>query len=189
MSGSVDCVLALISAMADVNVDGLNELGCSLADRVTAMTVAADRGNVEIVHALIKSSANLEKTWCSNRDTALIYAAKNGFVEVTRALITAKANVDFSGFCDRTALICASSKGHGEVVEMLIASQSDVNTSDSCSRSALSYAAEKGNIGIAQQLLHANATITCARKDRDHENGRTVLMFGCISGNVEMVST
>jgi len=93
------------------------------------LVLAAEKGNLQQVKALIRSGADLNAPtpldqtaphdqW---RATALIRACRNGFLNVARALLDAGADVNAQLYDKRTALDLAATYDHLDVVKLLLA--------------------------------------------------------------------
>ena len=77
------------------------------ANEKTALILAVEKGNKEIVKALVKAGANLN-TQDNNGATALIWASAFGHKEIVTDLITDRTDLNAQGKDGTTALMYAS---------------------------------------------------------------------------------
>jgi len=119
----------------------------------TPLTVAAQKGYLEIVKELIAANADVNKAQ-DNGLTPLIFATLNGHLEIVKALIAAKADVN-----NGDPLRNAVNKGHLEIVKALIAAKADVNSADDEGYTPLIVAAQKGYLEIVKELIAAGADV------------------------------
>ena len=127
-------VNALLDAVDAGNVDRVRELldggdvgvNDSNAGGFTALSCAAEGGDVALVEMLIKSGATVDQ---ADEDgiVPLYVAAQEGKLEVVKALIEAKAKVNQATEDGSTPLYVASQGGHLECVKL--ASMSALTTS------------------------------------------------------------
>ncbi len=165
-NNNIEFVKTLIQKGADVNVYG--------NDYDAPLTIAAERGYVEIVRMLIDAGANVN--FENDNITALMSAVKNNHVKIVRMLIGAEANVNTDG---DTALIIAVEGNHVEIVRMLIDAGVDVDHQDYTEFTALMAAARAGKEKIVRMLIDAGADLEIV----DNEN-ETALMIADNYGNV-----
>lgn len=89
VKGHINTVKVLLDAGADANaVDGAGSLG-----EVSALHLAAELGNKEVVDALLAAGARVDPRTATDT-TPLHQAAMNGHTEVVRLLIDAGANIN-----------------------------------------------------------------------------------------------
>ena len=166
-------------------------------DAVSAVTVAAEFGHLEVVHVLIEAGANVNRT-DGMGGTPLIMAAQKGYLEVARKLVEAGANVSHvasrSGpheVCQvthrqisggATALINAAQLGFLEVVRMLLEAGAEVDQVIDGGATALYMAAQNGYLEVARALIGAGANV-----DRATDSGYTPLVISAQSGHLAVV--
>ena len=115
----VEVVRLLINNGADVD-HFLNKKNGS-----TALTYAAERGDIEMVRLMINNEADVHHVLKKNGSTALTFAADKGHVEVVRLLIDKGANVNQATKDGSTPLSYAAEQGHREIVKLLLANDAD----------------------------------------------------------------
>ena len=89
----------------------------------TALQMAVESGNLEIIEILLKSGANVNaKPGRYGGATALQLAAIKGFIGITRMLLHRGADVNARRCesCGRTALEGASESGRLDIVQLLL---------------------------------------------------------------------
>jgi hypothetical protein len=114
--------------------------------------VAAQRGDVEKVKALLKGNPNLVFSQDNKGDTALHWAASNDHKEVAELLIASKADVNARDNKGWTPLHAAAIQGYKDMAEFLLASQADVNARDNNGSTPLQEATAKGHADVAELL-------------------------------------
>ncbi|KAE8717294.1 Ankyrin repeat-containing protein [Hibiscus syriacus] len=152
----------------------------------TALYVAAECGNVDLVKELLKCyDIVLAGIKARNGYDAFHIAAKKGDLEVLKILM--EANVDLSMTCDSyntTALHTAATQGHTEVVSFLLEKVSNVVAiARRNGKTALHSAARNGHLEIVKALLSKEPGIA-TRTDR---KGQTALHMAVKGHNVEVV--
>ena len=105
---------------------------------VTALMLAANRGNTEIARALLAAGAEVNVKDGSGQ-TALTRAADSGRTDIVRDLLAAGAEFNAKDKNGRTALMAAAVSGHTEVAQALLEAGAEVNTKDNDGRTALMH--------------------------------------------------
>jgi len=117
--GDVASAKKLLAAGADVKA--MNAYG------VTAMQLAADASNTELIRLLLKAGADANSP-NPDGETALHLVARGGNVEAAKLLLKAGAEVDArESFGGQTPLMWAAARRHPEMVELLAGKGADVN--------------------------------------------------------------
>jgi len=138
---SAEAAIALLDGGADPNV----------ADRhgKTALHVAAEEGQLELVKKLLSKGANVNARTESSppsdtifftlagEQTPLLIAAKYNHPEVMRALIAAGADTKVKAQDGSTLLLAAAGSGHVEAVRCAYEFDKDVKAVDSFGRNAM----------------------------------------------------
>ena len=144
-------VLRLLRSGEDVN--------SAQGDGMTALLWASDRGDAELVEALLTAGAHVNAGTRIGRYTSLHIAAGRGHVEVVELLLGAKADVDArttnSGV---TPLHLAARSGKARVVEALLSAGAEVNAREtSWGQTPLVFASSAGRVEATRALLAAGA--------------------------------
>ena len=120
------------------------------------LELAARRGELNIVNALLKNRADPEKPSATSY-TPLMGAANNGHVSVVNTLLSFGAVPDARDKNGLTALLHASREGRMAVVELLLSYEADPNATDHFGLSPLCLACMapgKGqHVGVVDALL------------------------------------
>jgi ankyrin repeat protein len=174
--GLLTAVQALLSApRIDINAQK--------PDGETALFVAANQGEDDVVKALINKRAdvNIAKI---NGWTPLMVAAGKGLLAITQALLSApRIDINAQKPDGATALHVAIANGQDDVVKPLINKRADVNLADNTGWTPLMFAAEKGLLAITQALLSAPGIDINAQKP----DGETALYVAVNQGKDDVV--
>lgn len=123
--GHDDILPALLQSLSPPElVDATSGLG------VTALQMAAEKGQASCVALLLKAGADKSKAEDENKISALHGAAAMGHVAAVRALIAAKAPLEQTDAQQRTPLHLAAVMGQAEAVEVLLATGAAVEARD-----------------------------------------------------------
>jgi len=131
-------------------------------NETTPILVAAGKGHVEVLSALLDAGANLGKVDGHDERvgrfaTPLMASATHGQVEAVRHLLDAGADVDHARRDGATALFLAAVEGHLEVVRALLDAGASVNRARVDGVTPLSMAAKHGHLDIVRALQAAEA--------------------------------
>jgi hypothetical protein len=134
LNGQSECVRYLISQHAHALIAD--------AKGNTALSLAAENGNIAIVDLLLKTNPKLRMDTLMGRrkEPLLITAAGYGNYRLTEYLVTHGANVKSWSKYGHTPLIAAVEFGHLDVARYLLAHGADVNAADKAKDTPLSVA-------------------------------------------------
>jgi ankyrin repeat protein len=154
----------------------------------TALHIAAEKGNIDLIELLLKYGANVHDKDTEN-NTALHLSVTFGFAEdkllyVVKTLLNNGVNVNDTDTRGKTALLIAAGKGYVTIVETLLQNGANVHDTVYEGKTALHIAAEQGNVAIVETLLNYGARI-----DDTTNNGITALHIAAYTGSVTIVET
>jgi ankyrin repeat protein len=130
----------------------------------TAVILAADKGNAEIVKLLLDKGAdpNLAE---GGGGTPLMYASMSDNSDCVRFLLKAGAKVNAKDTDGVPSLQRASVYCRPDSVKLLLQNRADPNATANDGSTAIMYAAREGNIEITRSLIAAGADVTKLDKD------------------------
>jgi serine/threonine-protein phosphatase 6 regulatory ankyrin repeat subunit B len=155
----------------------------TLTKETSALTLAAERGRLALVRALIEAGAGVRKPEIGGR--ALQLAAQEEHVDVVRTLMEAKAPLGYSVWDNEPPLQAAAARGQWLVVEGLLEAGLEPDQLDRGGQTALMKAAAGGHDKVVASLLRLGASPDLA--DRE---GWTALMHAAAhpsSGSVPAI--
>ena len=147
--GQVETVSVLVEGGADINAREFYSL--------TGLTLAAGRGHVDVIEALLKNHKIKVDAGDKYGTTSLIWAARAGHVEICDLLLKGGANVDAVGMYSWTPLLEATRKNHADIVDLLIQYNPNINIVDKDGMTALAIACKEGFTEIALILINAGS--------------------------------
>ncbi len=128
----VDAVNLFLSA--EFSPDSRDSRGTPL------LSLAARRGNTEILTILHEAGAPLDTVSRDRENTALMDAAAEGKTEVVKILIDAGAGLEFKSKNGQTALILAVGQRHVDTARVLISTGADPEVRDKLGMTVTGYA-------------------------------------------------
>lgn len=134
-----------------VDVDGAREV-----DGATPLYIAAQKGNIDLVKALVQANANVNKCISNKSITPLIASCQvlTPHVDVAKLLIAANADVNLATSPGNvTALAFAAHRGDGDLCSTLISASALVDSADEAGRTPLFLAAEQGHEDVVKKLI------------------------------------
>ena len=151
----------------------------------TALNYASEKGNLDVVRALLYHEGIDVNIQDDNGETALISASLNGHLDPVRALLNHdEIDVNIKNDDDRTALICASENGHFGVVHALLDHNGiDVSIRDIYGDTILTNASKRGRLEVVRALLHHNGIDVNIKV----KYGNTALILASGNGHIEVV--
>jgi len=161
-SGDVGKVKSLVaSKKLDVNFSTFSQFKGELP-----LSIAAQKGYVEIVKILIDAKANVNAMINNSQKSILSTAVENGQIEIVKILIEAKAIINYvNGFSARGCKVpfhIACEKGEIEMVKLLIQSEASMSDSKSdgyCNHTALTQAVLHNHIEIIGLLIDSKCDV------------------------------
>src|SRR6185503_9685261 len=143
---------------------------------------AAQQGNREAVHALLKKGLDVNEAQ-GDGTTALHWAAMKGDAEMAQMLIVAGANVRATTrIGSYTPLYLAAKGGYSDVVAALLAAGADAKATTSNGTTPLMIAAAAGDTKSINSLIENGAEINITET-----KGETPLMFAAGFNRVDAV--
>jgi len=117
----------------------------------TALTMAADKGYLDMVEWLLKNGAKINQAM---KDGAgpLYFAAYRGHVDVLKCLLQNGAKVDEEKNNGSTPLHIAAQKGHLKIVECLLQNGADINKANNRGFTPLPVAKKSGHQEVVKML-------------------------------------
>jgi uncharacterized protein len=172
---------------SDVVLEAINAKG------VTPLILAAQKGNMAVVRALLCCGVNPAAA-SFNGTTAALQAAHFGHAGILDLLLRA-AGSDASGGGNNiieaananhtTPLMRAAQEGHEEAVRLLLRSGAAVNRRNRVHLTALMLSAQRGHAHVCRLLIQAGADINAATDDQQS----TALLLACKRGHINVVRT
>ena len=167
------------------------------SDGWTALILATEGGQTEVVKVLLEKGADINKGTRSDDHnkrrlgqceasnssgcTALISAAEMGHTEIVKILLERGADANKASSNGWTALMYAADRGHTESMKVLLEKGADMDKAESFDeRTALMYAAQGGHTEMVKILLERGANANKATR-----YGWTVLMWAALGGHTE----
>jgi len=120
----------------------------------SALTYAAEKGDVDVVRLLVERRALVNKPDPSG-DPAISWAAARGHLDTVQLLLEKGANIDTPDNNKETSLLGAVANGHHNVTRLLISKGAQVNPGNDTANTALIFAASHGYLDDAHLLLGA----------------------------------
>ena len=145
----------------------------------TWLHVASQKGEEEIVRALIAEGADVNKaTICEQLATPMHFAAQSGHEAVIRALIEGGADFNSGDGIDGATPLHVAARGGCEVAaRALIAAGAKIDKATRCGWTPLIAASNNGHTEIMRLLIEAGADI-----NHSDENGVTALICAASRG-------
>jgi len=161
----------------------IDELKKHRSDYMTwKLQQSAERGESEIVTALLAYGTEVNLPFGFHGDTALTIAAQKGHREVVEALILGGADINQADKYGGTALITAVVHRHLHVVESLLKNAADTNKPNHFGSTALICAALDGQASVVEALLRNGANV-----NQSDKKGNTALYYASCYGHAQVV--
>lgn len=196
--GAIECVAYLIESGADVNARDekgwtpfvfaifaqpemrnlLQKHGAQINARTyrgeSAMTLAAEIGDVETLEMLIKAGADVNQVNIFG-GTAIMHAAINGQASSITILIKHGADPNRADENKKTPLMYAASNGHIDAVKVLLTSKVNVNAKDSSGYAAIHAPSDSKNPKAAHLKILELLVMAGAEINQKNDSGETAL--------------
>ena len=162
---------------AHVNANEKNYAG------ITPMTVAAEKGNIDIIRMLAEDGKADVNAKSSYGITPIIAAASAGQADAISYLVKHGANATATDDLGKTATIYAANYDDPDVLNDLVSMErSTVNLPDNSGNTPLIYAAQKGYLDNVKVLLAAHADV-----NYQNPSGLSALAAAAAEGDLPMV--
>ena len=148
---------------------------------LSALMLAASKGNTEIIELLLRSNADINSR-DKQRKTALFWAAVSNHSAAVKQLLDYGARADLRDQNGETALMQVAWAGHSNVVQELVKKDAGINFRDPQGLTALTVASINGHTAIVETLLNAGAN-----PDLGMADGKTALMAAAWNGHTDIV--
>ena len=155
-------VVAVVAGYGAVATD-LLLAGASPGDWVDAvhdynlLQIAADRGDTEVVSALLSTNLDINVADEYGKCTPLMLATRGGYLPTVEILLTTGADVSLRNVANKAALDLAAECGHTEVMQAILGHGVDVNVRCCSGYTALHNAVRANEFGAVDVLLDAGA--------------------------------
>ena len=157
----------LIESGIDVNARSKN--GWS------ALALASDEGDIEIVEKLIKHQADIELSTIKSKKTPLMAAATNGHTNVVSRLIKAGADHERKNTDGHNSLWLAANKSHTDTVKVLLKLEKNHNQ-------VFFDASSKGKFELVRTLIKSGIDVSARTK-----KGSTAMHLAARYGHLDIV--
>jgi ankyrin repeat protein len=148
-------VTAVRSLLAGTSVD----VNAAAGDGSTALEWAVQRGDAQMLEALIRAGASVRQANAFGVPPVAI-AAEKGDADVLRLLLSAGADPNAGLSAGETALMTASRTGKTAPIQLLLDHGAAVDARDGRGQTALMWAAARNNAGAIRLLVKAGADIS-----------------------------
>lgn len=163
--------LALARKLLELGADP--KLRDSSRSRLTALHLAVQRAQADMVELLIDGGADLEAACARTGSTALHLSVERGSLELSRCLLELGADVEARDTRERsTPLHLAARVGSEDLIQLLLDYAAKVDARQAFGETALHVAVKYLRPRLARLLLRAGAQV-----DAKNANGRTALRY------------
>jgi len=153
-------------------------LEAKIQDTGVALINAADKGDSEVVEALLDSGADINARDERNQ-TALHQAANRGHTPIVKLLLERGSDVNAKNLFGQTPLLAPVYRGSLDTVRALLGAGADVDSRFGFNGQTPLLAVSTGKAEVVEALLEGGADVN-AKGEAYHE---TALMLASITGN------
>jgi len=158
--GETKNALQYINSEKYINVNNNNRSESAVRGlSLQPIHMAAFKGNISIVEALLEKGADVNAIQIANSTTPIQYAANNDSADLIKLLISHGAKVNAYDRKGGTALKIACAKGNISTVKELLVNGADVNLMQFLGSTALMEAVNGQHIDIVKLLINSEANI------------------------------
>ena len=157
-----------------VNVHSKNNEG------KTALHIAAQKGNTQIIEALINQQSQIDPI-DKQGGTPFHLAIYHGHLSVANQLKTLGADIKLKTSKGSNALHLAAGQGHVDIVEWLLKKSLNINEPNNTSKTPLHVAAAMGRLSVVKQLLHLGAAVHL-----QDQQGQTALHLAAQNNHIDV---
>lgn len=148
----------------------------------TALHIAAENGQKNIITALIKNEKSLIEEKTENGATALYIASQHGHVSAVEELLSFGANPDNDNPRGISPLMMASVQGHCQVVDILINHHASLDVTNIDGATALHFAVSYQHPTIVKLLVDRGAD-----PNKLSNIGKSPLHISASKGNLSLI--
>ncbi len=163
--GELEEVTTLIANGVDVNGTDKNYQG------ITALFVAVERGNIEIVEMLLNAGAKINVR-AEDKRTPLLALDYSSTPELVRLLVRHGADLSAVDDSGNNVLHIAAENDNLEIIEILINEGVKIDAQNDEGQTPLMIAAYYENLGTVQAFLNAGAKVNV--RDKENETALTI---------------
>lgn len=157
-------------------------LEAKIPDTGLALINAANKGDSEVVEALLDSGADINARDEQNQ-TALHQAASRGHTPIVKLLLERRADVNAKNLFGQTPLLAPVYRGSLDIVQALLGAGADVDARSGFAGQTPLLAVSSGRTKVVEALLEEGADVN-AKGEAYHE---TALMLAATTGSTATV--
>ena len=132
----------------------------------TALMLAAQRGQLDMIEILLKNQGVGINMQDANGMTAIVLAIREGHFAIVQLLLEAKADTGIIDFqVGRSALRCAAERDRADIVELLLRHNADPTVTDREGGTAILRAVNRGADKALEEMLNHDLDIECVDED------------------------